>query len=104
MATTTSEHAPGDAPVHLQSESANIFASGGGQHNGYFAKKLIRFVGIVVAQLLILIFASSWLAVEIAQQCISFNGFLTRMIVAQPRISTTVVTLMATALSLASTA
>ncbi|KAF9222450.1 hypothetical protein BS17DRAFT_189880 [Gyrodon lividus] len=73
------------------------------QHNGYFAKKLIRLVGIVVAQLLIFIFACSWLAVEIAEQCISFDGFLTQMIVAQPRISTTVVTLMATAFSLAST-
>ncbi|KAF8841341.1 hypothetical protein BDN67DRAFT_967390 [Paxillus ammoniavirescens] len=104
MSTTTSERAPGGAPVHQQSELANIPASGGGQHNGYFARKLIRFVGIVVAQLLILTFASSWLAVEIEQQCISFNGFLTQMIVAQPRISTTVVTLMATALSLASTA
>ncbi|KIJ18002.1 hypothetical protein PAXINDRAFT_9091 [Paxillus involutus ATCC 200175] len=55
-----------------------FFMTGGGQYYGSFAKKLIRFVGIVVAQLLILIFASSWLGVEIEQQSISFNGFLTQ--------------------------
>ncbi|KAF8835841.1 hypothetical protein BDN67DRAFT_1072221 [Paxillus ammoniavirescens] len=77
--------------------------SDGEQHVHYFRDKLLRLVGIVVAQLLILIFAASWLGEEIANQCISFDSFLTQMIVAQPRISTTVVTLMATALSLAST-
>ncbi|KIJ58289.1 hypothetical protein HYDPIDRAFT_171330 [Hydnomerulius pinastri MD-312] len=72
--------------------------------NGYFTKKLFRLAGIIVAQLFIFIFAASWLGEEIYHQCISFDGPLTRLIVAQPRISTTVVTLLATAFSLASAA
>jgi hypothetical protein len=59
-------------------------------------------VGVVVAQLFILTFAASWLGEEIDYQCISFDTFVTQMIVAEPRITTTVVTLMATALSLTS--
>ncbi|KAF9235412.1 hypothetical protein BU15DRAFT_77996 [Melanogaster broomeanus] len=68
----------------------------------HFYKKLFRLMWIVVAQLCIFIFACSWLGEEITRECISFNSFLTEMINAEPRISTTVVTLMATALSLAS--
>ncbi|KAF9235415.1 hypothetical protein BU15DRAFT_64862 [Melanogaster broomeanus] len=74
------------------------------EHNDYFKQKLFRLIGIVVAQLCIFIFACSWLGEEITRECISFNSFLTQMINAEPRISTTVVTLMATVLSLASTA
>ncbi|KIJ06844.1 hypothetical protein PAXINDRAFT_19956 [Paxillus involutus ATCC 200175] len=94
---------PQAATVHPPPELGNKPSSGDGQPNDYFVKKFFRLVGIVIAQFLILIFASSWLAVEINEQCISFDSFLTRMIVARPSISTTVVTLMATALSLAST-
>ncbi|KAF8836201.1 hypothetical protein BDN67DRAFT_1005525 [Paxillus ammoniavirescens] len=77
-------------------------ANDGKQPDHYFRGKLLRLVGVVVAQLFILTFAASWLGEEIDYQCISFDTFVTQMIVAQPRITTTVVTLMATALSLAS--
>ncbi|KAF9235414.1 hypothetical protein BU15DRAFT_64861 [Melanogaster broomeanus] len=66
--------------------------------------KLFRILWPVVAQLCIFMFACAWLGEEITRECISFNSFLTQMINAEPRISTTVVTLMATVLSLASSA
>ncbi|KIJ17979.1 hypothetical protein PAXINDRAFT_9068 [Paxillus involutus ATCC 200175] len=86
-----------------QSESGNSPPGDGKPHEYYFPNKLIRLGGLVVAQLSILAFASTWLGVQINKQCLSFDGFLTRMIVAEPGISATVVTLMATALSLTST-
>ncbi|KAF9235401.1 hypothetical protein BU15DRAFT_64850 [Melanogaster broomeanus] len=58
----------------------------------------------VVAQLCIFILACGWLGEVTTRECISFNSYLTEMIFADPRISTTVVTLVATALSLASAA
>ncbi|KIJ12341.1 hypothetical protein PAXINDRAFT_14819 [Paxillus involutus ATCC 200175] len=68
----------------------------------YFTKKLILLGLVAVMQSLVLTFASSWLAEEIKYQCISLDTFVTRLIVAEPRITTTVVTLMATGLSLTS--
>ncbi|KAF8841342.1 hypothetical protein BDN67DRAFT_534824 [Paxillus ammoniavirescens] len=87
-----------------QYESGNSPSPGDVKHHEYyFTNKLIRLGGLVVAQLSILAFASTWLGVQINKQCLSFDGFLTRIILAQPGISATVVTLMATALSLTST-
>jgi hypothetical protein len=58
----------------------------------------------MAAQLCIFAFACTWLGKEIKQHCISFDNVVIQKINEQPRITTTVVTLIATALSMISAA
>ncbi|KAF9239491.1 hypothetical protein BU15DRAFT_61995 [Melanogaster broomeanus] len=74
------------------------------QHNSYFENQKFWILATMVTQLLIFVFACSWLGVTISRQCISLDSHWTGAIVAQPRILVTVVTLLATGLSLASAA
>ncbi|KAF9237548.1 hypothetical protein BU15DRAFT_63105 [Melanogaster broomeanus] len=59
-------------------------------------------VGIVLVQILIFGFAVSVVGEEVYHQCVSFDSAVTQLIQKNPRLSTTVVTLIATVLSLAS--
>ncbi|KAF8835575.1 hypothetical protein BDN67DRAFT_1072350 [Paxillus ammoniavirescens] len=84
---STREHAPGNAPVTRSPQAAAA------------SKYSHRLVVIVAAQLLgfMSTFGFSWLVEEILQQFIILDSFLTQMIFAQPRISTTVITLISLA-------
>ncbi|KAF9237754.1 hypothetical protein BU15DRAFT_48369 [Melanogaster broomeanus] len=63
---------------------------------------VLRVLAIVLGQILIFVFACSLLGEELYYQCVSFDSTVTQLIQQNPRISTTVVTLIATALSLVS--
>ncbi|KAF9239997.1 hypothetical protein BU15DRAFT_61630 [Melanogaster broomeanus] len=63
---------------------------------------VLKLVAILLGQILIFAFACAFLGAELYHQCVSFNSSLTRLIQQNPKISTTVVTLIATALTFAS--